>query len=127
MLDTLSTKLLEKLNEICYDGNYKVLSKEEVISFLSMYNVDENSLDNIVKHLETREFINVKYNNDGVYCLALMPKGRLLDEKSKQDKLEKKKNKKIFTYLILASTFASFAGASLSIILFKFVFWGFKC
>ena len=124
MLDTLSTQLLEKINDVCFDGNYKVLEKSDLINSMSKHNIDVNSLENILKHLQARDFVNIKYSDEEVYCLALMPKGRLFDEKVKQAKSEQKKTKKMLTYVVLASLGASFVGAFLAMLVFKLVFWG---
>ena len=124
MLDTLSTQLLEKINDVCFDGNYKVLEKSDLINSMSKHNIDVNSLENILKHLQARDFVNIKYSDEEVYCLALMPKGRLFDEKVKQAKSEQKKTKKMLTYVVLASLGSSFVGAFLAMLVFKLVFWG---
>ena len=122
MLDTLSTQLLEKINDVCFDGNYKVLEKSDLINSMSKHNIDVNSLENILKHLQARDFVNIKYSDEEVYCLALMPKGRLFDEKVKQAKSEQKKTKKMLTYVVLASLGSSFVGAFLAMLVFKLVF-----
>ena len=123
MLDKQTSTLLANLNAICQDGSYKVIEKNELINAISKKNkVDEDALKAMIEHLQERNYLSIKYSDDKVYCLSVLPKGRLFEEKSKELANEKRKFNKLVVITLSLSSVASFVGAFCAMIVFKLLF-----
>ena len=123
MLDKQTSILLANLNSICQDGSYKVIDKKDLINLNSKKNkLDEDSLKAMIEHLQERNYLSIKYSDDKVYCLSVLPKGRLFDEKSKELAKEKRKYNKLIIVTLSLSSIASFVGAFCAMLVFKFLF-----
>ena len=123
MLDKQTSTLLANLNAICQDGSYKVIEKNELINAISKKNkVDEDALKAMIEHLQERNYLSIKYSDDNVYCLSVLPKGRLFEEKSKELANEKRKFNKLVVITLSLSSVASFVGAFCAMIVFKLLF-----
>ena len=86
------------------------------------YKTDNDGLNSMISHLQERNYLSVKYTDDQVYCLAVLPKGRLYEEKNEELINEKKKYNKLIITTMTLSCVASFIGAFLAVIVSKFVF-----
>ena len=123
MLDKQTSILLANLNSICQDGSYKVIDKKDLINSNSKkYKLDEDSLKAMIDHLKERDYLSIKYSDDKVYCLSVLPKGRLFDEKSKELAKEKRKYNKLIIVTLSLSSIASFVGAFCAMLVFKLLF-----
>ena len=123
MLDKQTSILLANLNSICQDGSYKVIEKKDLINLNSKKNkLDEDSLKAMIDHLKERDYLSIKYSDDKVYCLSVLPKGRLFDEKSKELAKEKRKYNKLIIVTLSLSSIASFVGAFCAMLVFKLLF-----
>ena len=123
MLDKQTSTLLANLNAICQDGSYKVIEKNELINSVSKKNkIDEDALKAMIEHLQERNYLSIKYSDDKVYCLSVLPKGRLFEEKSKELANEKRKFNKLVVITLSLSSVASFVGAFCAMIVFKLLF-----
>ena len=56
----------------------------------SKYKIDVEGLENILIYLERQEYISIKYDDDGVYCLCVLPFGNELLEQDDNKKREEK-------------------------------------
>ena len=102
----------------CRTSGYKVIDKADVISALpAKYRVDEEGLDHIITFLERSECIHVKYDDDNVYCLCILPLGNQLTEKESDNKKEKPK----YALLIVFASIFSLIGGFLGSIIAKFI------
>lgn len=123
MLDRQTSELLKVLNNYCKDGSYKVLEKSEIIEKMSnKFKPDNESLSQMLSHLSERNYLNIKYADDKVFCLAVLPKGRLFDEKVREISLERKKYNKNLAITIIASSICGFLGAMLGTLLTNLIF-----
>ena len=123
MLDKQTSILLANLNSICQDGSYKVIEKKDLINLNYKKNKpDEDSLKAMIDHLKERDYLSIKYSDDKVYCLSVLPKGRLFDEKSKELAKEKRKYNKLIIITLSLSSIASFVGAFCAMLVFKLLF-----
>lgn len=123
MLDRQTSELLKVLNSFCKDGSYKVLDKNEIIEKMSTrFNIDKDSLSQMLLHLAERNYLNIKYADNEVYCLAVLPKGRLFDEKVREMSIERKKYNKNLTITIVVSSVCGFLGSMLGVLLSKLIF-----
>lgn len=114
MLDIKSNLVLKILKKECHGQEYKIIEKTDIIYALPVkYRVSEEALDHIITYLERSECIHVKYDDENVYCLCILPYGEQINENDKADK--KKKNKNI-TIIILTFISALLGGIIGSII-----------
>ena len=103
MIDTKSKLVLKILAKECGDGSYKIVEISDIIMSLPKhFRMDSENVKHIIEHLERQDMLSIKYDDDGVYCLAILPYGFevLENEKPKMVKNTKNINKKsIFLYL----------------------------
>lgn len=124
MLDTKSKLVLKILANECNDGNYKIVELSDIIMALPRhFRMDSEAVKHIITHLERQEYISIKYDDDDVYCLAVMPYGfeALENDKPKYIKREKSKEKSINLATILLSFLSAFVGTTLGIIVCYFL------
>jgi len=96
MLDKRTHKLLERLTQICADGSYKVI---EIVDL----GVESVFLGQMLNYLAGNDMIDIKYTDEKVYCVSVLPKGRAIVE------YEIKGNR---GWLIIAASFvAAFVGS----------------
>lgn len=84
MLDFKSNLILKIIINECKDGGYKLLEKSDIISLLpSKYKIEESELDKIINSLEKNDLISLRYDDDKVYCVCIMPNAlKIIDNKN---------------------------------------------
>ncbi len=91
MLDIKSKLVLKILIKECPYGSYNIIESKDIISAMpSKYKIDVEGLENILIYLERQEYISIKYDDDGVYCLCVLPFGNELLEQDDNKKREEK-------------------------------------
>ena len=91
MLDIKSKLVLKIVIKECGNGTYKVVEASDIIASMpARFRVDSDGLDNILSHLERQDCISIKYDDDGVYCLCVLPYGFEVVESEKKGKREKR-------------------------------------
>ena len=121
MLDIKSKLVLKILLKECPNGSYKIVEAKDIISALpNKYRVDGDGLNNILIYLERQEYISIKYDDEGVYCLCVLPFGNEVLENDGKQKSEEKKSLHFWLVIVLAF-FASFLGAGLATILARYI------
>ena len=92
MLDGLTASVLGAVNAAS-DGSYKVLEAGELLGALpAEEKTDEAGLDNSLRFLSERGYIDIRYSDKGTYCLCSLPKGRTYAESAAKEE-EKKKSR----------------------------------
>lgn len=81
MLDKSNAKVLNKLIKVCPSG-YKVFELEELSKVLQL---KQSELEESLNYLKDNEFLDIKYTDDSVICLSLLPKSKV-EEEVKVDK-----------------------------------------
>lgn len=77
MLDERESALLKTINGLCGEGGFKIAEAGDLLAaFPPSWGVERAQLDRLVRALESRRYIDVKYAEDGVYCLCPLPEGR---------------------------------------------------
>ncbi len=121
MLDIKSKLVLKILLKECPNGAYNIVDAKDIISALpSRYKVDSDGLDNIMIYLERQEYISIKYDDEGVYCLCILPFGNEVLE----DELYKKREKSTFPrlwILFIIVFVGTFSANLLCFLLWKFL------
>ena len=102
MLDIKSKLVLKILIKECPNGSYKIVESKDIISSMpNKYRVDGDGLENILIHLERQEYISIKYDDDGVYCLCVLPYGNEVLEKEEYKKREETSPSQFWILLII--------------------------
>ena len=103
MLDIKSILVLKILNKECPNGAYKIIDASDIISSMpSKYKIDSDSLAHILNYLERQDCISIKYDDDNVYCISVMPYGSEICQNCKQkEKVSVKKLPPPLHYVII--------------------------
>ncbi|MBP3344866.1 MAG: hypothetical protein J6K97_01525 [Clostridia bacterium] len=122
MLDIKSKLVLKILLKECPNGAYSLVEAKDIISSMpAKFRVDNDGLDNILIYLERQEFISIKYDDDGIYCLCVLPFGNEVLENENKQKGEGKHLRLwlIFLIILLASLLGSLLSQVLLMLLFR--------
>ncbi|MDR0461995.1 MAG: hypothetical protein LBG88_01515 [Christensenellaceae bacterium] len=116
MLDKRTTRFLSAVAKICDDGSYKIIEKAELLKEMHFRGMDFVALEQMVRYLKDNEMVDLKYSDENVFCLTVLPKGRVAFEsmRRKTRDLVKVPNKTliiIVTAVFLASLLGSMLGA----------------
>lgn len=120
MIDTKTKLILNILAQECSDGNYKIVEISDIIMALpKRYRMDSDAVRHILLHLERQDMISIKYDDEDVYCLAVMPFGfeSLENEKPLPIKRASEKQKKLSTLTIVLSFLSALLGTTLGILI----------
>ena len=113
MIDTKSKLVLTILAKECGDGGYKIIEIPDIIMALPRhFRMDSESIKHILTHLERQDIISIKYDDDDIYCLSVLPYGfEICETNQTKDKKEKKELPPFIYFLIifLIAFCASFA------------------
>lgn len=124
MMDTKTKLVLKILANECRDGNYKIVETSDIIlSLPKHYRMDFEAIKHILSYLERQDIISIKYDDDGVYCLAVLPYGFeiLESEKSNLIRKDKSKEQKINITTVILSFISALIGTILGIIACYFI------
>lgn len=106
MLDLRTSLLLDGINEYCKEGSYKIIEREELLAcFPPMLKADEDSLEQCLDRLEEKKLIDLRYREQGLYCLCPLPEGREYSERANRICAENKADKRSRTFSVLLSSF----------------------
>lgn len=118
MLDLKSKLVLKILQKECKSGGYKIVEKADIISSLpTKYRMEDEALDHIITFLERSECIHIKYDDEKVYCLCILPIGNQLAE----NELKEKKEHKFSIVKYVLFFFLLLMGSFLGSLLAKFI------
>ena len=124
MLDGRTSALLEKINGLCGEGGFKIAEEGDLLScFPPSDGAGKADLKRMLADLEERRYIEVKYADEGVYCLCPLPEGRLYSEQARQRRLEtRSRRREIFLFSLSGAFFGALMGAL--IVLLPFLMGG---
>ncbi len=114
MLDAKSKQILSILAKQCSGGGYKIVEVSDICSTLPRHmKMNEQNVEHILQTLERQDYISIKYDDDGVYCLCVLPYA--LDELQEEKFVKTKsgQNKTLFWnvfFCFLASLLGSVLG-----------------
>jgi hypothetical protein len=122
MLDIKSKLVLKILVKECPNGAYSIVEGKDIISAMpTRYRVEQDGLDNILIYLERQEYISIKYDDDGVYCLCVLPFGNEVLESDDNKKRENAMRPRLFPIFALMF-FASLLSSAIVLIIAYFLF-----
>lgn len=119
MIDTKSKLVLNILAKECGNGNYHIVEVSDIIMSLPRhFRMDSEAVKHILTHLERQDIISIKYDDDGTYCIAVLPYGFEILENEKPRFYKTPKDKKNINFLNIFLIFiSSFFGAFLGLII----------
>lgn len=124
MLDKRTSFLLAKINELCAEGSYKIVEKSEFLaSFPERFHVDEDGLAQMMSYLAERNYIDIRYADESVYCICPLPEGRLYFENLREVKGGTRRNRRDTVLLtVFGAFFGAFLGSVCMWLLTTFIF-----
>lgn len=119
MIDKNTQLLLKTITSQIADESYKVIDKDEFLAkFNKKQGVDEQMLSTMMHHLQKNNYIDIKYSDSQVYCLAVKPKAREVEQPESDSKQVSKKLKKMLFFYVILSGASAFLGTAAAIYLF---------
>ncbi len=116
MLDGKTEALMFKIQSLIKGNGYEIVEEGELIA-----GFDKESLQNTLTYLKERAYVDLRYAEDGVYCLALLPAGRLYLERAVKARVEEKRQTvHAVLFPVLGGFLGSFLGALLAFFVFSF-------
>lgn len=115
MLDEKTEALLAAINERCGEG-YKIIEERELCERLASCGVDISEIRAMLCFLEAERYVEVRYAEDGLYCVKPLAEGRKYFE---QERLRERNSRvrRRGEFLL------SFSGALLGGFLGALIFW----
>ncbi len=111
MLDIKTKLVLKILIKECPSGRYKIVDGKDVISSLPQrYKIDLDGLDEVLSYLERQEMISIKYDDEGLYCMSVLPLGYEEGSKSLAKQKREEKSSHFWINLIFTSISSLIAG-----------------
>ncbi len=120
MLDKQTESMLKVLSKYGADAGYKVLEFSDLIDELPRkYSFDEDSIKMCATWLANREYIEIKYMENNVICLRVLPKSKMYFENQIESDRESKLFRRMFIASIVTSAVVSFLAVMLASFLFR--------
>ena len=119
MLDKRTHLLLSRIAFLCADGSYKIVEERDLLAcFPVKLRTDGEGLVHMLNFLREHGYIDVKYAEEGVYCLSPLPEGRMYDERMRRERTESRKRRLyLFAFTLLGAFTGAFAGAYLAAVI----------
>ncbi len=116
MLDTLTATLLRAVNELCGEGKYEVIEENELLSaFPRKVAMDRQGLKKTLDYLCKNGYVDVRYAEDGVYCLCSLPDGRRYSEQVREERSDGiRRRAKSLVFTITGAFLGGFLGSLLA-------------
>ena len=119
MLDKLTAAVLGTVNAAS-GGAYKVMETPELIESLPpKLKTDAAGVENALRYLSERGYIDIRYFDRGTCCVCSLPKGRTYEESAEAGRARAEKRGKLrWLPAFLGAFFGAFAGGSLASLLY---------
>ena len=118
-IDKRTRIVLQFLLEEHCDENYKVLSKEDIVSALpKKFAFGVVQLNVLLKLLLNRQHVAVKFDSEDEICIMVTPRGvALVKDEIEEEKVKTTLGWKVYLVISAVTFFAAFAGAFLGVLL----------
>ena len=84
MLDRRTGALLQKLNTLCKSAAFCMVEEEDLL----FSGEDSESVKGMLGFLEDRGYLQLRYAEEGEYCVRILPEGRLYFERAQAERRE---------------------------------------
>ena len=101
--------MLAAVNEACRGGGFKIIEEDELAGI-----VPKEDIAKTLILLGEKKLIELRYADEGTYCVRTMPEGRSYLERLERENTEKNRGRRD---LFLAAFLGSFAGGSAAAVL----------
>ena len=125
MIDFKTKLVLKILAQECKDGNYKIVELADIImSIPKRYRMESEAVKHILTHLERQDMIAIKYDDDDVYCLSVLPYGfeSLENEAPMSNTRNQSRQKKLSVSIIVLCFISALFGTTLGILICWVIF-----
>lgn len=102
MLDENSAALLAAINNACPDGGFVILEESELKRALK----EGEDVSRGVAYLEEKKLIELRYAEDGTYCVRTMPAGRSYAERTAYERRERVRTRRETLFFAFLGSFA---------------------
>ena len=106
MLDRETSLLLEKIVASCGEGGYKIIDETDLCACVP----EGSDVKELLGFLQDNRYVDVRYAEDGVYCLRPMPEGKMYFERAREEREEHRRRRRD---IALFSALGAFAGGLL--------------
>jgi len=120
MLDKFGLKLLNVLLNSGKNGDYIVLSLDDIKSNFKYNEINDTILNNTLNYLSQNDYIKIKFKDDEQICYSCLTKARIVDDTKLINKNNKKELNKLIVLNILFSCLSAFFGAFIAIMIVHF-------
>lgn len=119
MLDRRTSAILTTINELCGSGSYTIVEKGELVSsFPKEQAPSDEELSRILGYLKSQGFLDLRYAEEGVYCVCPLPEGRRYFEQALLERRENRRHLRAVMLLSAASALiGSFIGALAAVLI----------
>jgi len=113
MLDRRTSAILTKVNELCGDGGYTIVEKGELVApFAKEQAPSDEELSRILGYLKAQGYVDLRYAEEGVYCVCPLPEGRRYFEQAQNERRENRRHmRNVMILSALSALIGSFLGA----------------
>ena len=87
MLDRRTGILLQKLNALCTGASFCMVEESELL----FENEDSESIKGMLDFLEDKGYLQLRYAQNGEYCVRILPEGRLYFERAAAQRYEEER------------------------------------
>lgn len=110
MLDENCAALLAAINGACIGGGFKIIEEQELARCLP----EEGNIVRMLSQLEEKKLIELRYAEEGTYCVRPMPAGRTFAERVQREKFEARRSRReVLVCAVLGAFFGAFTAALL--------------
>ena len=119
MLDEKSTAILSAINELCPGGGFEIVEEQELVRAVPE---GKGDVARILAFLEEKRLIELRYADEGTYCVRTMPAGRTFAERSERERLARVRGRREVLYAAAAGGFLGGLAAGLIVLLLALIF-----
>ena len=101
MLDRRTGTLLKKLNTLIKSAAFCMVEEEDLL----FAGEDGESIKGMLGFLEDRGYLELRYAEEGEYCMRILPEGRLYFERAAAENQEEKKRARVLMWCALLGAF----------------------
>ncbi len=103
--------MLAAVNEACRGGGFKIIEEDDLARV-----VPQEEVQKTLAYLEQKRLIELRYAEEGTYCVRTMPEGRSYLERVKRETAERDRSRRaIFWGAFFGAAAGGFAAALIAI------------
>lgn len=122
MLDTFTSKLLNYLYSQNSNGDFRILSINEIMANLRIKENDNAKLNNSLSYLKEKEYIKIKYLDEEEICYCLLTNANIFIENNNFNKVSKSKSAGKYLLKLILLFLSAFLGAFSAVMIIHFFF-----